>query len=108
MKKKMFALMMCLALALAFCVSCGSSSQEAEPEEAETNAIEAEQVEQRTVYVTPDWDKSVIDGSQEGYENYVLAEVAYPTDPSDGYNEGHLPGATYVSIQEVEDATGSE
>ena len=108
MKKRLFALMMCLALVLAFCVSCGSSSQEAEPEEAETNAIEAEQVEQRTVYVTPDWVKSVIDGSQEGYENYVLAEVAYPTDPSDGYNEGHLPGATYVSIQEVEDATGSE
>ena len=109
MKKKLFALMMCLALALAFCVSCGSSSQEAEPEaEPETEATEAAPVEQRTVYVTPDWVKSVIDGSQEGYENYVLAEVAYPTDPSDGYNEGHLPGATYVSIQEVEDATGSE
>ena len=82
MKKKLFALMMCLALALAFCVSCGSSSQEAEPEaEPETEATEAAPVEQRTVYVTPDWVKSVIDGSQEGYENYVLAEVAYPTDP---------------------------
>jgi thiosulfate/3-mercaptopyruvate sulfurtransferase len=107
MKKRLFALIMCLMLALAFCVSCGSSNEEAAPEEEATEPVAAEAVEQRTVYVTPDWVKSVIDGNQAGYENYVLAEVAYPGEPSDGYNEGHLPGATYVSIMEVEDATGS-
>ena len=111
MKKKIFALAMCLMLALAFCVSCGSSSEEAaEPAEtAETEAtVEVESVETRTVYVSPAWVESVIEGNQAGYENYVIAEVGYPLDPTDGYNEGHLPGAIYVNIQEVEDATGSE
>lgn len=103
MKKKLFALMMCLALVLAFGAGCGSGSSEPEAE-----PVTADPVEQRTVYVTPDWVKSVIDGTQEGYENYLIAEVAYPTDPSDEYKKGHLPGASYVSIQEVEDATGSE
>ena len=96
---------MCMMLVLAFCVSCGSSGEEAAPEES-AEPVSAEAVDQRTVYVTPDWVKSVVDSNQAGYEDYVIAEVAYPTDPSDDYNAGHLPGAIYVSIQEVEDATG--
>ena len=109
MWKKMLSILMCLMLMVAFAVSCSSQSEEAaEPEaEAETEAVTAEAVDQRTVYVTPEWVKSVIDGGQAGYENYVIAEVAYPAEPSDGYNAGHLPGAIYVSIQDVEDATGS-
>ena len=105
MKKKIIAIMMCMMLVLAFCVSCGSSSEEAAPEES-AEPVSAEAVDQRTVYVTPDWVKSVVDSNQAGYEDYVIAEVAYPTDPSDDYNAGHLPGAIYVSIQDVEDATG--
>lgn len=104
MKKRLFAIMMCLMLALAFCVSCGSST----PEEPAAEPVSADPVEVRTVYVTPDWVKSVVDQNQKGYEDYVICEVAYDAEASEGYKEGHLPGAIYVSIQEVEDATGSE
>lgn len=106
MKKRLFALMMCLALILALGVSCGSS----EPEEtAEAELVTAEAVSQRTVYVTPEWVKSVVDGTQEGYENYVICEVSYgDVDSSPDYATGHLPGAIHVGIIEVEDATGDE
>lgn len=102
MKKKIFALLTALMMVFAF-TACGSNNSEetAEP-------VSADPVEVRTVYVTPDWVKSVVDENQAGYEDYVICEVAYDLEPSDGYKEGHLPGAIYVSIQEVEDATGSE
>lgn len=75
----------------------------------ETSDVQADPVEQRTVYVTPDWVQSVIDGNQEGYEDYVIAEVGYG-DVKDcaSYNEGHIPGAIYVDNCEVEDSTGDE
>ena len=75
----------------------------------ETSDVQADPVEQRTVYVTPDWVQSVIDGNQEGYEDYVIAEVGY-ADVKDcaSYNEGHIPGAIYVDNCEVEDSTGDE
>lgn len=41
------------------------------------DTADVEPVEQRTVYVTPEWVKSVIDGNQAGYEDAVIAEVTY-------------------------------
>jgi len=64
----------------------------------------------RTVYVTPEWLSSALAGNEAGYENAVVICVAYPgsTDVYTAYGEGHIPGAIYASIMEVEDATGSE
>lgn len=63
---------------------------------------------QRTVYVTPDWVKSVLDDQQAGYEDAIIMHVAYgPVDGTD-YADGHLQGAQYLDICEVEDATGDE
>ena len=107
MKKKIFALLLCLIFALTFCAGCGSSDQESAEPEAETETEATADVGQRTVYVTPEWVKGVIDGNQEGYENYVICEVSYgDVDSSPDYAEGHLPGAIHVGIVEVEDATG--
>ena len=44
MKKKIFAIMMCMMLVLAFCVSCGSSGEEAAPEES-AEPVSAEAVD---------------------------------------------------------------
>lgn len=66
-------------------------------------------VEQRTVYVSAEWVKSALDGEQEGYEDAIVAEVGYgDVSTCETYAAGHVPGAIYVDICEVEDATGSE
>ncbi|TDA21757.1 sulfurtransferase [Extibacter muris] len=96
-------------MAATMIVGCGSKEEKAEEPAAkeETSDVQAESVEQRTVYVTPDWVKSVQDGNQEDYEDYVIAEVGYG-DVKDcaSYNEGHVSGAIYVDNCEVEDAIG--
>ena len=65
-------------------------------------------VTERTVYVDAEYVKSVIDGNAPESENYLIVNVAYPATAADfaGYGEGHIPGAVYASIMEVEDATG--
>ncbi len=68
----------------------------------------AETVSERTVYVDADYVKDVIDGKLPESENFVVLTVAYPGTAADfaAYGEGHIPGAVYASIMEVEDATG--
>ena len=109
MKKRLFASLLCVTMAATMIVGCGSKEEKAEEPAAkeETSDVQAESVEQRTVYVTPDWVKSVQDGNQEDYEDYVIAEVGYG-DVKDcaSYNEGHVSGAIYVDNCEVEDAIG--
>ena len=64
---------------------------------------------ERTVYVTPDFVKNVIDGKVPGYENYVIMEVSYGNvDASPDYKDGHIQGAQHLDICEIEDATGDE
>ena len=106
MKKKIFALMMCLTMVLALLASCSGSSEPAE-EPADAEPVEVEAVEQRTVYVTPQWVMSALAGEQSGYENIVIANVGYgPVEDSAEYNGGHIKGAIYVDNCEVEDAVG--
>lgn len=112
MKKRLLASLLCVAMLTTLAVGCGSKSKSEDSAKTETKTeskVEAEAVDQKKVYVTPEWVQSVIDGNQEGYENYVIAEVGYG-DVKDckSYNEGHVPGAIYVDNCEVEDATGSE
>lgn len=118
MKKKVVSLLLCTAMVMSMAVGCSSSSDETKTEtetkeetteEKSEAPAEAEPVEQRTVYVTPEWVKSVIDGNQEGYDNYIIGEVSYgDVDDSPDYKDGHLPGAIHLDICEVEDATGSD
>lgn len=118
MKKKVVSILLCMAMAVTMAAGCGSSSDDSSAEETKEEAAEeteeeepavVEAVDQRTVYVTPEWVKSVIDGNQEGYEDYVICEVSYAdVDSSPDYNEGHIPGAIHVGNIEVEDATGDE
>ncbi len=114
MKKKLLSALLVAAMSASLLMGCGGSSEKAteEPaaEETAEESVEAEAVEQRRVYVTADWVKSVIDGNQPESENYVILDVTYPmtADESPSYNNGHIPGAIHASIMEVEDATGDE
>ena len=116
MKKRVLSALLCMTMAVSLAVGCGSSTEEKETavkeettEEKTEEPVEAEAVDQRTVYVTPQWVKSVIDGNQEGYENYIIGEVSYgDVDASPDYKDGHLPGAIHLDNCEVEDATGSD
>lgn len=111
MKKRLLASLLCVAMAATLAVGCGNKEEKSDDSaKTETKSdVKADPVDQKKVYVTPDWVQSVIDGNQEGYEDYVIAEVGYG-DVKDcaSYNEGHIPGAIYVDNCEVEDATGSD
>ena len=120
MKKRVLAAFLCMAMTASMLAGCGTdtSAEEEQTQEtaeettddaAEAENVEVEPVETKTVYVTPQWVQSALDGEQEGYEDILIAEVGYG-DVADcaSYNEGHVPGAIYVDNCEVEDATGSE
>lgn len=121
MKKKLVSVMLSIAMVAVFAMGCSSDSgsTQEEPEntqEEQTESTDDESgqedvaaVEQRTVYVTPEWLKSVIDGKQAGYEDAVIAEVTYSgaLDDSDSYKTGHVPGAQLIGDVEVEDAEGT-
>ena len=102
MKKRVLAALLCMAMTTAMLAGCGSESstkedttQESTDETTDESAenVEAEPVETRTVYVTPQWVQSALNGDQEGYEDILIAEVGYG-DVADcaSYNEGHVPG----------------
>ena len=54
----------------------------------------------REVFVSPEWVKSVIDGELPASENYLVANVDWYGRTT--YDEGHLPGAVYMTSNEVE------
>ena len=120
MKKRVLAAFLCMAMTASMLAGCGAdtSAEEEQTQEAaeettddavEAEDVEVEPVETKTVYVTPQWVQSALDGEQEGYEDILIAEVGYgPMESCESYNEGHVPGAIYVDNCEVEDATGSE
>lgn len=102
------------ALSSLLLVGCSSSNTSASTESsdsstaASTAASDTSAVAQNRVYVDADWVKSVVDGKQAGYENYVIAEVTYAEDPEgDYFKTGHIPGAIQVFDVEVEDAEGT-
>ena len=113
MKKKsivsLLSLVLCMTV-LAGCASNNSSEQKSDSSStASTEKVSAEAVAKTKVYVTPQWAKSALDGNQEGYENPVVIEVGYgDVSKSKTYGDGHVPGALYAGVDEIEDATGSE
>ena len=110
MKRSWLALLLCMVLGMSLLAGCGSKDAEEKPSDTEGDTGAAvETVTQRTVYVTPAWVRSALNGEQKGYENCVIAEAGYgAVENSTTYGAGHVPGAQYVDICEVEDATGDE
>lgn len=115
MKKRWISVLLSVAMLATMAVGCGAKTEETTEETTneETTAVEVEAVEQRTVYVTPEWLQSALNGEQEGYETVVVAEVTYTGALEDlaedaNYVTGHVPGAILVGDTDVEDAVGSQ
>ena len=109
------------AFALAACSSGGaassaasssaSSSESASSSAAAVSSASASSanvaaVDKRRVYVTPEWVKSVIDGKQAGYEDFIIGEVVYG-EKADPTADGYVPGAIRIYDVDVEDAEGT-
>lgn len=99
MKKSILSLMLAFALVLVGCQSTQTSTTET----TEATGVQADAVEQRKVFVSPQWLKSVIDGNQEESKDYVILEASWgPIESAAEYNENHIPGAFHINTDEVE------
>lgn len=109
MKKKLLNLFMALMLVAVFAVGCNSAGGDAENKEtAQTEEtkekVTADPVEQKKVYVTPQWVQSVIDGNQEESKDYIILNVAWGEEADNpAYAEGHIKGAVHMNTDNIEE-----
>lgn len=121
MKKKLLSMLLCMTMMAAMAAGCASNEQPAASEEPaaapessmaeESSAAEepataapVEAVDQQTVYVSPAWVQSVIDGQQPESENYLILECAWGEEADDpAYTEGHIQGAVHMNTDYIEE-----
>ena len=122
MNKKALALILVALMSVCALAGCSSqsasssaasgsseSASSASSEASASSSAAVAPVEQKTVYVTPEWLNSALAGEQAGYENVVVAEVVYDASGDRAsYDAGHVPGAIVVSDVDVEDAVGDK
>lgn len=112
MKRRILMALLSSAVIISMFAGCssgsGDSQQDSSTEQSSDGGedkktdTQAEAVDERTVYVTPEWVKSVIDGKQPESENYVILETSTS---EDSYNEGHIPGAYHCDVHLFETST---
>lgn len=103
MNKKLVSLLLTTVLSLGVLTAC-SSKEESKEADTNTEKVTAEAVDTKTVFVTPEWVQSVIDGNQKESENYVIGEVSWGTyKDSPSYTKGHIPGAIHINTDSVEE-----
>ncbi len=100
MKKRMISLLLVaiMAFSMLACSSETDDTKDTNKQEEQTDEITKK--EKRQVFVTPEWLQSVIDGKEKESENYVLIHVDWGGTAT--YEEGHIPGAVYMTSNEVE------
>ena len=93
------------ATTVAETTTAGESAKETESTktaETETKA-QIDAVDQKKVYVSPEWVQSVIDGEQKESEDYVILECSWGTIEDAGdYKEGHIKGAYHMNTDDIE------
>lgn len=113
MKKKFLSVLLAVAMVCSLMVGCGSSdtaedsgsaAEESVASEADESGETSEAVDTKTVYVSPEWIKSVIDGAQSESEDYVILECAWGEEADDpAYGEGHIQGAYHMNTDYIEE-----
>lgn len=100
--RKISAIIISVLLMATLLVGCSTPKEDSKKDNENSN-VKAEQVDQKKVFVTADWVKSVIDGNQPESDNYTILEASwgeYKDSPT--YTKGHIPGALHVDIASVE------
>ncbi len=91
---------------------CSNNTSGGTTQASDTSKSSAEKVEavtQKTVYVTPKWLNSALNGEQKGYEDLTILEIVYDDSAAKGtYDQGHIKGAVLAADVDVEDADGTE
>ncbi len=120
MKKEILGKILLATFSMSLLASCGAKTEEtpapaetttkapattetteAEPVVEET-AVEA--VDQRQVYVSPEWVQSVIKGEQEESSDYVIIECSWGEEAdSPTYTSGHIAGAYHLNTDSIEE-----
>lgn len=96
MKKRILSLLILAGLVLTVFVGCSK--------EPATEVVEAEPVDVKKVFVSPQWVMSVITGGQEESNKYLIIEASKERLKDSSYaKEGHIPGALYLNIKDIED-----
>ena len=121
MKRKIASILLCMTLSVGLLTGCGTAKNNNTNKQDDTgsnknlnmqdeltndNKDETEKVTKRTVYVSAQWLRDALDGKKDGYDRVVVLHVGY--DEQSDYEDGHIPGAIYVDIREVEDAIGDK
>jgi thiosulfate/3-mercaptopyruvate sulfurtransferase len=71
---------------------------------AEHRTADADAVDTKTVFVSPEWVNSVINKKQKESINYIILEANWGSaGESPDYNKGHVPGAIHVDIASIEE-----
>lgn len=109
MKKKVLGTLLGLTLAAAMLTGCGAKSG-SKPADSETKAevavksdVKVDPVDQKKVYVSPDWVQSVIDGNQKESSDYMILECAWGEEADNpAYTEAHIKGAYHINTDDIE------
>lgn len=112
MKKRVLSMLLCAAMVASLAVGCGAKSDDVDKKsdataqtdnKEEKSDVKADPVDQKKVFVSPDWVQSVIDGNQEESDDYVILECAWGETADDSvYEEGHIKGAYHMNTDYVE------
>lgn len=110
MKKQVISMLLTAAVIVCLLAGCGTDSGKTddtkgqkEEQTEEPSDVKADPVDQKKVFVTPEWVKSVIDGNQKESENYVILECAWGETADDpAYEEGHIKGSFHMNTDSVE------
>ncbi len=104
--KKLVSLLAIVALSTTLLAGCNKATESTTSEATTDTAVEsvqADPVDQKTVFVSPQWVKSVIDGNQPESSNYVILDAAWGDEADSTYTSvGHIPGSVHVDIASVE------
>lgn len=106
MRKKLMLIFACISVTALLLTGC-KNEKTSEKSNIETNNVSdtknVDSVDKKTVFVTPEWVKSVIDGNQPESKNYVVVETYWGTEKeSPDYSKGHIPGTIHVDTAIVE------
>lgn len=101
----MAAMALLMVGSLAACSSNTATEPQA-PAEPTPATEQVDSVDQKKIFVTPEWVKSVMDGGQPESENYVILEGSWgPLEAAESYNKAHIPGAFHMNTDDIEEET---